>query len=87
MKILYHKRFLKRLRKCSPVERELVAKKIELFADNPLDPTLRNHELHAPYSDYRSIDVRGDLLALYTHINQGLVEFGYLGTHHELYGT
>ena len=87
MKVFYHKRFLKRLKKCPPHERELVAQKIELFSATPFDITLRNHQLHAPYEGYRSIDIKGDLLALYAQTNARLAEFRYLGTHHELYGS
>ena len=87
MKIFYHKRFLKRLKKCSSPERELVAQKVEVFSDNPFDITLRNHQLHHPYAGHRSIDIKGDLVALYAQINTETAEFRYLGTHHELYGS
>ena len=87
MKIYYHKRFLKRLKKCSSSERELVAQKVEVFSGNPFDVTLRNHPLHFPYSGHRSIDIKRDLMALYVELDMETAEFHYLGTHHELYGS
>lgn len=87
MKILYHKRFIKRTRKCTKADRELLAKKIELFCINPFDISFRNHQLHGKYIGHKSIDIKGNLLALYVEIDKETIEFRYLGTHHELYGS
>ena len=86
MIILYHIRFEKRAKKLSRSDRELLAQKIEIFADDPNDRTLRNHALQGKYFGYRSIDVKGDLSALYCEVESGIIRFCYLGTHHELYG-
>ena len=72
--------------KLSKKDRELIAQKIELFADHPFDQTLRNHALEGKYSGYRSIDIKGNLLALYRKEDASISRFCFLGTHHELYG-
>ena len=86
MIIFYHTRFEKRVKKLSRRDKELLAQTIELFAKRPLDRMLRNHALHGKYTGYRSIDVKGDLSALYKEETPGVFRFCYLGTHHELYG-
>ena len=86
MIILYHVRFEKRFKKLTRRIKELVAQKIELFAKDPLHHTLRNHALQGEYSSYRSIDIKGDLSAIYKEEATGVVRFCYLVTHHELYG-
>ena len=40
--------------------------RIEVFQANPFDQALRNHALRGKYLGYRSIDITGDLRALYT---------------------
>lgn len=38
------------------------------------------------FEQYRSIDVTGDIRAIYKTIDEYTIEFAYIGTHHELYG-
>ena len=60
-------------------------KRIELFKDNPFDIRLRNHTLKGRYLGYRSIDVTGDVRALYTTQGDTIIIFGFIGTHSQLY--
>ena len=59
--------------------------KLALFVTNPFDPTLRNHALKGKYLGYRSIDISGDVRALYTVKNDIVIIFGFIGTHSQLY--
>lgn len=59
--------------------------KIEIFKINPFDTNLRNHALKGKYLGYRSIDITGDLRALYTVKGNTIVIFGFIGTHGQLY--
>ncbi len=59
--------------------------RISCFGDNPLHPTLRNHALRGKYKAYRSIDITGDIRALYVQ-NGNDVVFDVVGTHSQLYG-
>lgn len=60
--------------------------RILAFARDPFDPALRNHALGGMFEQYRSIDVTGDIRAIYKTIDEYTTEFAYIGTHHELYG-
>jgi len=59
--------------------------KLELFRVNPFDVTLRNHALKGKYLGYRSIDISGDVRALYTVKGDIVTIFAFIGTHSQLY--
>jgi addiction module RelE/StbE family toxin len=87
MKVVFHKRFRKKLHKCDPVTQEKIYEKLRHFAQSKDNPILKNHALSGEYAGYRSIDIKGDLRALYKEAESEVFEFCYLGTHHELYGS
>jgi addiction module RelE/StbE family toxin len=60
-------------------------RRLELFKANPFDISLRNHALKGNYLGYRSIDVTGDVRALYTTQGDTIIIFGFIGTHSQLY--
>jgi addiction module RelE/StbE family toxin len=60
-------------------------KRLEIFKANPFDISLRNHSLKGRYLGYRSIDVTGDVRALYTTQGDTIIIFGFIGTHSQLY--
>ncbi len=61
-------------------------KRLEIFKSNPLDPKLRNHPLKGKYSKYKSINITGDIRALYTENSDGtIVLFAFIGSHSQLY--
>lgn len=60
-------------------------KRVEVFKASPFDPALRNHALKGRYLGYRSIDVTGDIRALYTVRGDTVTIFGFIGTHSQLY--
>ena len=59
--------------------------RLVLFRGNPFDVTLRNHALKGKYLGYRSIDITGDVRALYTVRENTIIIFGFIGTHGQLY--
>ena len=85
MTVAYSKAFIKQAKKLSPELRKKLREKIKLFADNPLAPTLRNHALKGKYKEYRSIDITGDVRALYLQQDNEAI-FDAVGTHSQLYG-
>lgn len=85
MKVSYSKNFVKQVRKLSPQQKERLLRRISLFMDNPLNPVLRNHPLRGKHKEYRSIDVTGDVRALYLQCEDEAV-FDIVGTHSQLYG-
>jgi addiction module RelE/StbE family toxin len=60
-------------------------RRIETFKANPFDISLRNHALKGKYLGYRSIDITGDVRALYTAQGDTIIIFGFIGTHSQLY--
>jgi len=59
--------------------------RIEVFKANPFDTKLRNHALKGKYLGYRSIDITGDIRALYIIQGDTAIIFGFIGTHSQLY--
>ncbi|TSC77532.1 MAG: hypothetical protein G01um101433_559 [Parcubacteria group bacterium Gr01-1014_33] len=86
MKIFFHRRFKKQYRKIPEKIKQRFKERLLIFGENPFDPFLHNHALAGEFKDYRSIDVTGDIRALYKALNEESVEFVCIGSHHELYG-
>ena len=60
--------------------------RIVIFKSNPFDYRLRNHALKGKYLGYRSIDITGDVRALYTIKGNIVIIFSFIGAHSQLYG-
>ncbi len=60
-------------------------RRIELFRANPFESSLRNHALKGKYLGFRSIDVTGDVRALYITRGDTIIIFAFIGTHSQLY--
>jgi addiction module RelE/StbE family toxin len=84
MTVAYSRAFIKQAKKLSPDLRKKLQAKIKTFTNNPLSPALRNHALKGKYKEYRSIDITGDMRALYLQ-QDGEVVFDAVGTHSQLY--
>lgn len=59
--------------------------RLATFVKHPFDASLRNHALKGKYLGYRSIDVTGDVRALYAVKGNVVIIFGFIGTHSQLY--
>lgn len=59
--------------------------RLSLFITDPFDPALRNHLLRGKYKGYRSINVTGDVRALYIVKGSSVIIFSVIGTHSQLY--
>lgn len=86
MNLSFHKHFDKRYARLRSGERRKCDERIALFAREPFNPILDNHPLREKYEGYRSIDITGDLRAIYEPISPNTAFFIRLGTHPELYG-
>ena len=84
MRIDYHKRFLKQYEKLSPKLKSKFDERLKIFIANPLAQELNNHPLHGEYQGYRSINITGDLRAVY-EIQGGAIKFLFIDTHSNLY--
>lgn len=87
MKVFFHKYFRKRFVKFPEKIQNKFDIQLELFYKNIHDERLSNHELHGKYINCRSINVTGDILAVYRKVGTTTddVLFIDIGTHAELY--
>lgn len=85
MNIQTTKNFDKQYSKLNIKIRKQFNNRIELFSMSPFDVSLENHALKGKYLGYRSIDISGDVRALYTVRGNTVIIFGFIGTHSQLY--
>ena len=86
MKILFHKNFVKAYEKLGKGEKRKFKGRRHLFLQNPFHPLLNNHALQGKYQGYRSINVGGDLRAIYKELKKDLFLLADIDTHSNLYG-
>lgn len=86
MIIKYEKQFKKQYKNLPKKIQLQFYERLELFLKNPSVPTLRNHPLKGKYLGYWSINVSGDIRALYKMEGKTIIIFALIGTHSKLYG-
>lgn len=84
MRIVLHRRFVKKYKKLTSVEREKFKERRDLFLTNPFHPLLHNHPLHGRYDGYRSINITGDVRVVYKNLDSETFLFAEIGSHSEL---
>ncbi|NQT50102.1 type II toxin-antitoxin system mRNA interferase toxin, RelE/StbE family [Candidatus Kuenenbacteria bacterium] len=85
MKIHFHKNFNRQYKKLNASQKLKTKQRIKIFLDDPFNPILNNHPLKGKYTDYRSINITGDLRAIYKNLNTQEIIFVKLGNHSQLY--
>jgi len=85
MIIIFSRAFKRKYKRLSLKDRKRFDERLGLFEEDSLNPILRNHSLHGPYVKYRSIDITGDLRALYENVDGNIVCFIDIDTHNNLY--
>ena len=85
MKIRFHSNFDKQYKKLSESQQDKTQERLVLFLQNPFHPVLRNHPLKGSYKGYRSINITGDLRAVYKFISSEECIFITIDTHSNLY--
>ena len=87
---MYHqidftKNFVKQFKRLRENQKERFYGRLELFKGNPHDRVLRDHALKGKYTGYRSIDIEGDVRALYYVESDRVIIFAFIGSHSQLY--
>ena len=85
MIVKYHKEFLRRFKKQRLKIKEKFKDRLSLFMKDEFDPTLNNHPLRGNYEGYRSINVTGDIRAVFKRTAQEAI-FVSIDSHSNLYG-
>ncbi len=85
MKIRFHKNFDKQYKKLTKQQQEKTRERLEVFLDNSFNPILNNHPLKGKYTDYRSINITGNIRAIYKFITEQECVFVAIDSHSNLY--
>ena len=85
MKIRFHHNFRGKYQKLRVREQKRFQERRDLFLADPYNPLLNNHPLRGRYEGYRSINIGGDLRAIYRRLDQDTILFVEIGPHHALY--
>ena len=85
MKISFHKSFAKQYKKLKKKDQKKVRERMELFLEDPFNLQLNNHSLRGKYTDYRSINIKGDLRDIYKFVSEDECVFVVVGTYSKLY--
>lgn len=87
MTIRYLPKFKKQYKKLPKKIQDQFDEKIVLFVTDPTLPVLKVHPLKGNFKGYWSMNVNGDVRALYIMDGDSIVIFGIIGTHSQLYGN
>lgn len=86
MTIRYSRKFVKQLAKQPESVEKAFYLRLQLFKENPYDPLLRNHALKGKLKGYYSINITGDIRAIYEIIGNEIYLYEMIGSHSQLYG-
>ena len=82
-----HREFERQYKRAPSAIRNRLWERLEMLADNPDNPLLRNHKLNPPWEGYHSINVTGDWRLVYKQLSGNLFYLRAVGTHHQLFGS
>ncbi|MBI4548150.1 MAG: type II toxin-antitoxin system mRNA interferase toxin, RelE/StbE family [Ignavibacteriae bacterium] len=86
MRYAFTKQFRRQYQKLPIKLRDQFDERLQLFMADPTLPQLRVHPLKGKYAGYWSMNISGDLRALYLERGDELIIFALIGTHSQLYG-
>ena len=85
MIITYHKNFTKKYKRLSTKQKTKFEERLILFESDEFHPVLNNHALAGKYKGYRSINIAGDLRAVFMRAKKEII-FVAIDSHSNLYG-
>jgi len=83
--VIFSKKFEKQYLKLSKSTRLQFDIRYKIFLENPHADILRNHALIGEYKGYYSINITGDVRALFALRGDKAIIFAFIGTHSQLY--
>ena len=85
MEVQFSKQFIKDLAKQPRKTQALFFARLTIFIANPADAQLHNHRLKGKLKNFYSINVTGDVRALYEIIDGKVYIYQMIGSHAQLY--
>ena len=85
MNIYLHKNFDRGFKKLTKAQKNKFRERRNLFLKDEFNPILNNHSLVGKYTGYRSINVTGDLRAVFKREDDQAI-FVKIDSHSNLYG-
>jgi addiction module RelE/StbE family toxin len=85
MNVRFQKSFTEQFSKLSKTQKRVVKDALEMFGEDPVHASLRNHPLKGRWSSYRSIAADDDLRLHYRILDEDTALFVAVGTHDQLY--
>lgn len=85
MKLKRTKTFVRQFQKLSVKLQDQFAERLRLWLVDPTHTQLLVHPLQGEYKGYWSMNISGDLRALYYYEGETVVVFALIGTHSQLY--
>ena len=85
MKPEYHKNFRKQFDKLPLKIQDKFGERLDLFLQNQFHPLLDNHSLTGEYEGCRSINITGNIRAIFYLKTESDIVFINIGSHPELY--
>ena len=83
--MLVHQNFIKVYKKLPAKQQQQFKERRDLWLVDQFHPLLHNHSLQGRYCGYRSINITGDLRAIYKFIDEDTVIWVTIGSHSFLY--
>lgn len=86
MTIQYTPKFKKQYKKLPKKFQKQFDDRLRLFVSDQTSQQLRIHLLKGKFFGYWSMNINGDLRAIYLKKGNAIIVFALIGTHSELYG-
>lgn len=86
MQIYFKAKFVRQYNKLSTKMQKQFDDRLELFVEDPTTPLLRIHPLLGHMDGHWSMNVSGDIRAVYRYEGDTVIVFALIGTHSQLYG-
>ncbi len=86
MTIKFSKQFKKQYKKLPKKIQLQTEARINLWQEDPMNSLLRLHQLQGKLAGYYSINITGDIRALYEVVDDEIYMYDMIGTHSQLYG-
>jgi addiction module RelE/StbE family toxin len=84
MTIRFNKAFKKNFKKLTQSQKRQFYIRLQIFKNDKSNFLLKNHGLNHPYEGCRSINITGDIRAIYTEVKD-IYWFIDIGSHSDLY--